>query len=125
MENNTGNNAENNINLTDDEAINLFVEGLMEEKGIELGDEPYKSDIFVDLKNRLLVEIDRSLISALPDEKLDMFNAKVEKGEQIDPKEMATAIADSKIDVEKVVAITMARFRDLYLGSDDLNKDEE
>jgi len=115
----------NDINLTDDESINLFVEGLMEEKGIELGDEPYKNDIFVDLKNRLLTELDRSLIAALPDEKLDAFNEKVKNGEQIDPKELAKAIAEADIDTEKVTAITMAKFRDLYLGTDDLNKDEE
>lgn len=115
-------NKDINVNLTDEESINLFVEGLMEEKGIELGDEPYKNDIFIDIKNRLLKEIDRSLISELPDEKLNEFNAKVEKGEQIDPNELAKAIADAGLDIEKIVAITMAKFRDLYLGTDDLDK---
>lgn len=109
--------------LSDEEMIDLFVEGLMEEKGIEPGDEPYKSDIFVDLKKQLMSEIDRSLIAELPDDKLDEFNKKVESGEQIDPAAVAQAVTDAKLDVSKIVLGTMARFKELYLNGGEAGED--
>lgn len=106
------------INLTDDQTINLFIIGLMDEKGIQYGDEPYKSDIFQELKTRLLTELDRSLVAALPDDKLDEFSKVVAQDGKIDPDVVAKAVLDAGVDVEKVAGETMAKFKDIYLGED-------
>lgn len=102
--------------LTDDETIDLFIYGIMKEKGTDVGSEEMQSEIFKDLKNKLLSEIDRSLIAELPDDKLEEFNKiAVEKGE-IDPNLVADAIKQAGLDVTEITGVTMARFRDLYLG---------
>lgn len=107
------------INLTDDQAINLFIVGLMDEKGIEYGDEPYKAEIFKELKNKLLVELDRSLVSELPEEKLAELSKIVADNGKIDPEIVAKAVVEAGVDVEKVTGETMYKFRELYLGGND------
>ena len=106
-------------NLTDEESINLFIEGLMEKKGIDSTSEELKHDIFMDLKTRLMEEIDRSLVAELPDEKLEELSAKAEKDGQLNPEEVAKAISGANLDVEEIVGGTMAKFMDIYLGTEE------
>ena len=110
--------AGQDINLTDDESINLFIEGIMEEKGLDDQSEEMREDIFADLKTRLLEEIDRSLVASLPDEKLDELSKVVAKDGQIAPEKVADAVTEAGIDVEEVTAGTMAKFRELYLNEE-------
>ena len=105
--------------LTDEESINLFIEGLMEKKGIDSTSEELKHDIFMDLKTRLMEEIDRSLVAELPDEKLEELSAKAEKDGKLDPEEVANAINEANLNVEEIVGGTMAKFMDIYLGTDE------
>lgn len=106
-------------NLTADETMNLFIEGIMDEKGVDAPTPEIRQQIFDDLKSRLLTEIDRSLVGELPDAKLDklteMANA---NGGQLDPNAVAQAISDAGIDVTEVTGITMQRFRELYLNGE-------
>ena len=118
-------NNDANINLTDDKTIDLFIVGLMDEKGISYGDEPYKSDIFNDLKTRLMTELDRSLVAALPDDKLDEFSKTVAKDGKIDPNVVAKAVVDAGVNVEEVAGTTMAKFREIYLNEAGETKNEE
>ena len=111
-------------NLTDEESINLFIEGLMEKKGIDSTSEELKNDIFMDLKTRLMEEIDRSLVAELPDEKLEELSAKAEKDGQLDPEEVAKAIEEANLDVEEIVGMTMAKFSDIYLGPEEENEED-
>ena len=111
-------------NLTDEESINLFIEGLMEKKGIDSTSEELKNDIFMDLKTRLMEEIDRSLVAELPDEKLEELSAKAEKDGQLDPEEVAKAIEEANLDVEEIVGMTMAKFSDIYLGTEEENEED-
>lgn len=110
------------INLTDDQTINLFIVGLMDEKGIKYGDEPYKTEIFQELKTRLLTELDRSLVAALSDDKLDEFSKIVASEGKVDSDVVAKAVIDAGVDVEKVAGETMAKFKDIYLGEDTTTK---
>lgn len=110
--------ADINVDLTDDKTIDLFIEGIMEEKGISSESEELKQDIFADLKTRLLEEIDRSLVAALPDEKLDELSKIVASEGQVAPETVGKMVEEAKLDVEEIVGVTMARFRELYLGED-------
>ncbi|MBR2989662.1 hypothetical protein IKF40_01905 [Candidatus Saccharibacteria bacterium] len=104
------------INLTDEETINLFVEGLMDEKGIKPESEQMRKDIFDDLKTKVMTELDRSLVSALPDDKLEELSKEAEEKGQLDPEVVAKAIEEAGVDVGEVAGVTMAKFRELYLG---------
>lgn len=106
------------VNLTDEQAIDLFVEGLIEEKGLKSDSEELKKNIFADLKTRLMEEIDRALVAELPDEKLDELSKEVAKSGKIDAEIVAKAVEEAGINVEEVVGMTMAKFRDIYLGAE-------
>ncbi len=106
------------VDLTDEETINLFIEGLMDEKGINPESDELRQDIFNDLKTRLMQEMDRSLISALPDDKLEEFSKIAEEKGQIEPEAVAKAIDEAGVDTDEVLGVTMAKFRDIYLGKE-------
>ena len=112
--------------LTNEETINVFVRGLMEEKGSAVGSEEMQNDIFMQLKASLMEEIDRSLVSELSDEKLEELNKKAEANGKLDPEEIATAVTEANIDVTTVVAATMEKFREIYLhGAVSDSEDDE
>ena len=102
--------------LSDDETIDLFIEGIMEEKGINAPTEEIRQSIKNNLKNQLLTQIDRSLIAELPDDKLEELNRIAAANGQIDPNLIAQMIEESNLDVTDIVGTTMVRFRELYLG---------
>ncbi len=112
MDNNT--NTPNN--LSDDKVIDLFIEGIIAEKGVEVPTEEIMEDTKKDLKNQLLAEIDRSLIAELPDDKLEELNRAAAATGQLDPNTVAEAIEAAGLDVAEITAGTMQRFRELYLG---------
>lgn len=105
--------------LTDDESINLFIEGLMEKKGLESTSQELKQDIFLDLKTRLLEEIDRSIIAELPDEKLEELAKIAAKDGKIEPEVIGEMVKEANLDVDEIAGVTMAKFSDLYLGSEE------
>lgn len=127
MNDNTTNTSADDVsvNLSSDEGINLFIEGLMEEKGIEATSEELRKDIFTDLKARLMEEIDRSLVAALPDEKLDELSKMVASDGKIEPEVIGKMVEEAGIDVDEVIGVTMAKFRDLYLGEEAEDEAEE
>lgn len=110
------NNDDTLNDLSDEETIDLFVEGIMEEKGVNAPTEEIRQDLKNDLKNQLLQEIDRSLIAELPDDKLEELNRIVVANGQVDPEVIAKMIQDANLDVTDIVGTTMVRFREIYLG---------
>lgn len=103
-------------NLSDDEVINLFIDGIMEEKGVNPPTDEIRKDIHDKLKNQLLTEIDRSLVAELPDNQLEKFAQTVATNGEIDPNTIAEAIEAANLDVAEITGITMQRFREIYLG---------
>lgn len=101
--------------LSDEETIDLFIEGIMDEKGVSAPTDEIEADIKKDLKEQLLREIDRSLIAELPDDKLEELNRMVTANGQIDANVIAEMIKESNLDVTDIVGTTMARFREIYL----------
>ena len=101
--------------LSDEETIDLFIEGIMDEKGANAPTDEIQEDLKKDLKEQLLREIDRSLIAELPDDKLEELNRMATANGQIDPNEIAKMIEESNLDVTDIVGTTMARFREIYL----------
>ena len=111
--------------LTNEETINVFVRGLMEEKGSAVGSEEMQNDIFAQTKASLMEEIDRSLVAELPDEKLEELNKMAEENGKIEPEVIADAVAEAGIDTTAVIAGTMEKFREIYLGKESDDDDEE
>ena len=101
--------------LSDEETIDLFIEAIMDEKGVNAPTDEIKEDLKKDLKDQLLREIDRSLIAELPDDKLEELNRIATANGQIDPNEIAKMIEEANLDATEIVGTTMARFREIYL----------
>ncbi len=112
-------------NLTNEETIDLFVRGIMEEKGINAPTEEIEESIYNDLKTKLLEQIDRSLVAELPDDKLEELSKIALEQGQIDPNVIAKMIEESNLDVAEITGITMERFREIYLGEKDENEIKE
>lgn len=111
--------------LSDDEVIDYYIRGIMQEKGVEAPTPEIEQDIFENLKTNLLEQIDRSLIAELPDDKLDKLNDIATKDGRIEPEIIAKMIEESHLDVTAITGQTMARFREIYLGQETSNKTEE
>ena len=108
-------------NLSDEEIIDYFVEGIMEEKGVDAPTDEIRESMKKDLKDELLQQIDRSLVAELPDEKLEELTRDASANGQLDPQVVADAITEAGLNVSEITAGTMQRFREIYLGK----KDEE
>lgn len=101
--------------LSDEETIDLFIEGIMDEKGVSAPTPEIETDLKNELKDQLLREIDRSLIGELPDDKLEELNRMATANGQIEPDVIAKIVEGSNLDVTDIVGTTMARFREIYL----------
>ena len=112
----TNTDQDNIDNLSDDEVIDYFVRGIMQEKGVDAPTPEIKQDVFENLKADLLEQIDRSLIAELPDNKLDELNNMATQDGKIDPAIVAKMIEEANLNVSEITGATMARFRDIYLG---------
>ena len=114
-------------NLSTDEVMDLFIEGIMAEKGVDAPTEEIEKSIHDELKTKLLTEIDRSLVGELPDDKLNELYAQAEaNGGTIDPELIADAIEQAGLDTVEITGVTMKRFRNLYLGRPaDADDDED
>ncbi|MBQ2660514.1 hypothetical protein IJF93_00320 [Candidatus Saccharibacteria bacterium] len=112
-------------NLTNEETIDLFIRGIMQEKGIDSSKEAMYQDIYNDLKASLLEQIDRSLVSELPEDKLEELGKMAAENGQIAPDVIAQMIIDAGLDASEITGATMARFREIYLGENTPKGTEE
>lgn len=97
--------------------LDKFIEDILDKKqlpGIE--DTEVRSAIVTDLKTRLLNQIDRAIVEALPEDKVDELNSLLERNAP--DSEMQSMIGTSGVDVQQITMQTMLRFRELYLGED-------
>jgi hypothetical protein len=76
--------------------------------------EDVHEQLVADLKERLLDQIDKAVVDALPDDKVDDFNALLDQAETSD-ESIQNYIVQCGVDVQQVTINAMLRFRDLYL----------
>lgn len=86
--------------------------------GQQVSDE-VKAQLESDLGSQLMDQIDRAVIEALPEEKIDGLNELLDR--EAPEEEIQQYVAASGVDVQRITTETMLRFRDLYLGPDNTN----
>ncbi len=96
------------------DAISKFISDIIDAKGYKTLDSDVRRQLEQDLKNRLLDQIDRAVLEALPENKIDGFNDLLDRGAS--QQEIQQYIANSGVDTKKITLETMLRFRSLYLG---------
>lgn len=107
--------------LSEEEMLELFVIGLMSDKGMDTLDESVQKEIAQDLKEQAIYRINQAIIAALPDDKFSELNKKLDEG-AINDEVMNKIVTESGIDVTKIVEETLLDFRKVYLGEDEVNK---
>ena len=95
--------------------LDQFVRDMLADKKLPSIDDDAVRDEFVeDLKEELLDQVDRAIVRAIPEDKLDGFNALLDTGETSD-EALQSYVTESGVDIQKVATDTMVRFRELYL----------
>ena len=116
---------QNNKQLNDDEVIDLFIEGLIEKKGLNIPTEEIRQDLHEKLKTQLLTEIDRSIVAELPDKKLEELTKLASEKGELSPEIVADAVTEANLDVTDITGATMQRFAEMYLNGSSDQKNED
>ena len=98
----------------DQDALSKFINDIIDAKNFKTLDSDVRQQLEQDLKNRLLDQIDRAVLGALPENKIDGFNDLLDRNAS--QQEVQQYIANSGVDTKKITLETMLRFRSLYLG---------
>ena len=98
----------------DQDALSKFINDIIDAKNFKTLDGDVRRQLEQDLKNRLLDQIDRAVLGALPENKIDGFNDLLDRNAS--QQEVQRYIANSGVDTKKITLETMLRFRSLYLG---------
>lgn len=98
----------------DQDALSKFINDIIDAKNFKTLDGDVRQQLEQDLKNRLLDQIDRAVLGALPENKIDGFNDLLDRNAS--QQEVQQYIANSGVDTKKITLETMLRFRSLYLG---------
>lgn len=94
--------------------LDRFIADILEAKKLSGITDDVRAQLISDLKQTLLDQINRALIEALPEEKLNEFNAMLDDSNVTDDA-IQQFIMNSGVDVQKVTTQTMLLFRGLYL----------
>ena len=105
------------------ENVEQFVDQLIDEKGLGVeGD--VREQLKLDMMERLLDQIDKASINALPEDKAIELADKLDD-ENFTDEQVAEFMRNSGVDLQRVALETMLQFRILYLGQDaNVNVDE-
>lgn len=98
----------------DQDALSKFINDIIDAKNFKTLNSDIRRQLEQDLKNRLLDQIDRAVLGALPENKIDGFNDLLDRNAS--QREVQQYIANSGVDTKKITLETMLRFRSLYLG---------
>jgi hypothetical protein len=98
--------------------LDQFVNEMLDAKRLSGVTEDVRNQLVSDLKQRLFDQINKALIDALPDEKMDDFERLLDD-ESIDDARVQQFILDAGVDVRKVTTVTMLRFYDMYVKPSD------
>ena len=104
------------------EQIHEFMNQLLIDKGITGIDDDVRQRLIEDMTTMLLDQIDQNAIAALPDDKADELNAKLESGELKD-EQVSDFMTEAGVDLQQISLTTMIQFRELYLGTADASQE--
>lgn len=95
--------------------LDTFITEIIDAKNLPGLTDEVKNSLIEDMKNQLLDQVDHALLEELTDEQLDEFSEQVEHSDNEDTAQ--EYLLTHGVDIEKVTARTMLKFRELYLQS--------
>lgn len=97
-----------------DDTFDKFLEEILEAKNLSGITPDVHEQLMNDLRDALADQINRAVLGALPEDKLEEFNNLLDDP-AFDDAKSEEFIAATGIDVRKITIETMLAFRDLYL----------
>lgn len=94
--------------------IDSLVSEIIETKGFPGLTPEVKAQLTTDLRSKLLDQIDRAVIAALPESSVNQLNQILDNGGG--DAEVQRIISESGVNVKQVTLATIMGFRSLYLG---------
>jgi hypothetical protein len=95
--------------------LDQFVRDMLAAKNLPgLEDDNVRDQFVDDLKEEILAQVDRAIVQAIPEDKLDGFNALLDDDATSD-EALQSYVAQCGVDTQQVATDTMTRFRELYL----------
>ena len=98
-----------------EDEFDKFINQLLDEKQLPGVSGDVRAQLVVDLKERLADQINRALIEAIPEQKIDELNKLLDNNDVTD-EQIQQFIIDCGVDDQQVALHTMLRFSELYLG---------
>ncbi len=115
--NNNGFTEEEINNMSEDQLLDVYVEQMLKDKGLDNLEGELRQQVHDDLKQKLTFEVNRAILAAMPEDKFNALNEKVEAGEA-DANMIAEAVKESGIDVDAITEAAMKDFRRVFLEGD-------
>jgi hypothetical protein len=82
-------------------------------------DAEVKAQLELDLRKRLMDQIDRAVVEQMPEDKIGGLDELLDRSAP--QEEIQQYVAGSGLDMQRVTLETMLRFRDLYIGQQQVN----
>lgn len=95
--------------------LTIFINQILDQKGLSGVDNAVREQLVSDLETRLMEQINRAIIEAIPEAKLGEFEKLANSNAE--DSEIQSFLATNAVDTQKIAADTMLRFKDLYLGT--------
>ena len=93
-----------------------FVDGLLKEKNLSGMNENVFIALRSELSNELEAQINNAIIDALDDSSAEKLESVI-NSQGVSEHNVQSVIAESGVDTTKIIASTMAAFREFYLGN--------
>lgn len=98
------------------QSIDDFVEGLLQEKGIVNIEPSVKEELKEEMKAQLEEQINKAAVYGLSEEKAEEL-ANLVDDPNFTKEQMTEFIRNSGVDLDKITAEIMSKFRGFYLGT--------
>ncbi len=98
--------------------VDDFIASLLKDKGIDNIEPEILEELKADMKNRLLDQIDRAAVQALPADKAEELARLIDEPDFTNEK-MAEFMQNSGVNLTEVALDTMLRFRSYYLNAEE------
>lgn len=111
-----------NINSEQEQVLEAYVRQMVADKGLLEEDKKQNGKIQQELRAQLNEVMDRSLIDALPEDKLVELDKMLDAGATDD--EITNFFDTTGVDFEAAMKAAMEKFRNQYLGESSTNNDK-
>lgn len=97
-----------------DRELDQFIYTMLDAKQLPGITNEVRAQLVTDLKQRLLDQVNRALIDALPEDKIELFDHLLDDPD-ISDAQIQQFIVEAGVDVKQITTATMLRFYDLYV----------